>query len=77
MTFGYKFIYFFRFKYYRDASKVKPEELRELERMKVKPDVTLEEAYETVKNMDIDNWEQIRGPRPWEEPETLSQTKRK
>lgn len=44
-----------------------PEELRELEKMKKKSDVTIEEEYEKVKEMDIDNWKQVRGPRPWEE----------
>lgn len=31
---------------------------------------TLEEEYEKIKKMDIDNWENIRIPRPWEEPST-------
>lgn len=67
----------FRFKYFVDRTKVSQEELRELDRIKAKPEVTLEEAFEEVKNMDIDNWEQIRGPRPWEEPETVQQKKQK
>ncbi|CAH0724945.1 unnamed protein product, partial [Brenthis ino] len=29
--------------------------------------VTLEEAYEEIKSLDIDNWENKRGPRPWEQ----------
>ncbi|XP_013183697.1 cytochrome c oxidase assembly protein COX16 homolog, mitochondrial [Amyelois transitella] len=36
--------------------------------------VTLEDTYEEIKNLDIDNWENKRGPRPWEEP--TSQTKK-
>lgn len=28
---------------------------------------TIEVQYEKLKTMDIDNWEQVRGPRPWEE----------
>lgn len=35
--------------------------------MKKPGEVTLESEYEKVKDLDIDNWEQIRGPRPWEE----------
>lgn len=31
------------------------------------PEITLESVYEKIKDMDIDNWEQVRGPRPWEE----------
>lgn len=44
-----------------------PQEVSALNKAKAKQDVTLEEVYEKVKNMDIDNWEQVRGPRPWEE----------
>lgn len=44
---------------------------KELERLGIeikKPgEVTLESEYEKIKDMDIDNWKQIRGPRPWEE----------
>ncbi|XP_032514267.1 cytochrome c oxidase assembly protein COX16 homolog, mitochondrial [Danaus plexippus] len=29
-------------------------------------EVTLESAYEDIKKLDIDNWENKRGPRPWE-----------
>jgi len=35
-----------------------------------KKKVTLEEEYEKIKEVDIDSWENIRGPRPWEEPQT-------
>ncbi|CAG4935131.1 cytochrome c oxidase assembly protein COX16 homolog, mitochondrial [Colias croceus] len=27
---------------------------------------TLEDAYEEIQKLDIDNWENKRGPRPWE-----------
>lgn len=30
-------------------------------------EITLESEYEKMKEMDIDSWEQVRGPRPWEE----------
>ncbi|KAK7792999.1 hypothetical protein R5R35_013180 [Gryllus longicercus] len=36
--------------------------------IKEKQAVSLETAYEEIKKMDIDNWHNIRGPRPWEEP---------
>ena len=35
--------------------------------MKNPEDVTLESEYEKVKKLDIDSWENKRGPRPWEE----------
>ncbi|CAH0559686.1 unnamed protein product [Brassicogethes aeneus] len=49
-------------------SKVNPDELKKhgIE-MKKPGEVTLESEYEKIKNLDIDNWEQVRGPRPWEE----------
>jgi len=30
-------------------------------------EVTLEKEFEKIQKMDIDNWENKRGPRPWEE----------
>ncbi|XP_069677320.1 cytochrome c oxidase assembly protein COX16 homolog, mitochondrial [Periplaneta americana] len=38
-------------------------------KMKKPGEVTLESEYEKIKKLDIDNWENIRGPRPWEENE--------
>lgn len=35
--------------------------------MKDPSEISLEKEYEKLKDLDIDNWEQIRGPRPWEE----------
>nr|CAG4643876.1 EOG090X04DO [Lepidurus arcticus] len=34
--------------------------------MKKKEEVNLENVYETIKNVDIEHWENKRGPRPWE-----------
>lgn len=49
-------------------SQITPEEMKKhgIE-MKKPGEVTLETEYEKIKNLDIDNWEQVRGPRPWEE----------
>ncbi|KAL4710997.1 hypothetical protein ACJJTC_017962 [Scirpophaga incertulas] len=33
-------------------------------------DVTLESVYEDIQQLDIDNWENKRGPRPWETNQT-------
>lgn len=35
--------------------------------MKKPGEVTIETEFEKIKKLDIDNWEQVRGPRPWEE----------
>ncbi|CAK9806653.1 Cytochrome c oxidase assembly protein COX16 homolog, mitochondrial [Anthophora quadrimaculata] len=40
--------------------------------IKMKKLATLEEEYEKIKKMDIDNWENVRIPRPWEEPNSES-----
>ncbi|KAG6795469.1 cytochrome c oxidase assembly protein COX16, mitochondrial [Apis mellifera caucasica] len=36
--------------------------------IEMKKSSTLEEEYEKIKILDIDNWENVRIPRPWEEP---------
>jgi hypothetical protein len=35
--------------------------------MKEPSEVTLEKVYDTIKELDIDNWEPKRIPREWEE----------
>ncbi|XP_055637879.1 cytochrome c oxidase assembly protein COX16 homolog, mitochondrial [Toxorhynchites rutilus septentrionalis] len=40
--------------------------------MKKPEEVTLETEFEKIKALDIDNWESVRGPRPWED-ETMQQ----
>lgn len=49
-------------------STLRPEEFEAFGIEKKQPgEVTMETEYEKVKSLDIDNWEPIRGPRPWEE----------
>ncbi|XP_045617142.1 cytochrome c oxidase assembly protein COX16 homolog, mitochondrial [Procambarus clarkii] len=40
-------------------------------KMKDHSDVTLETEFEKVKKIDVDTWENVRGPRPWEEGNQL------
>lgn len=40
-------------------------------KMKDQKDVTLETEYEKVAQIDTSNWENVRGPRPWEEGNKL------
>ncbi|XP_023026964.1 cytochrome c oxidase assembly protein COX16 homolog l(3)neo43 [Leptinotarsa decemlineata] len=50
------------------VSKVRPEEFEKYGiEMKKPGEVTIETEFEKMKKLDIDNWEQVRGPRPWEE----------
>lgn len=50
------------------VSQVRPDEVKKYGiEMKKPGEVTLESEYEKIKKLDIDNWEQVRGPRPWEE----------
>ncbi|XP_012058071.1 PREDICTED: cytochrome c oxidase assembly protein COX16 homolog, mitochondrial [Atta cephalotes] len=37
--------------------------------MKSPEEITLEKEYEKLEKLDLDNWKNIRIPRPWEEPE--------
>lgn len=44
--------------------------------MKPPEEVTIEAEYEKLKKIDIDNWENVRGPRPWEEGSIEANIKR-
>ncbi|KAF2900876.1 hypothetical protein ILUMI_05281 [Ignelater luminosus] len=60
-----------KYQFGRQQSAVNPAELKkEGIEVKDRKELTLEAQYEEIKKLDIDNWEQVRGPRPWE-PETL------
>ncbi|XP_072938105.1 cytochrome c oxidase assembly protein COX16 homolog, mitochondrial [Epargyreus clarus] len=52
-------------------SKVKGITKEEAEKMGLhrQREVTLEKSYEEIQKLDIDNWENKRGPRPWESNE--------
>lgn len=58
----------YRYKY-RKVKEASAEDLQEIGIHLKRPteEITLEGEYEKLKEMDIDNWEQVRGPRPWEE----------
>uniref|UniRef100_A0A1A9UZ38 Cytochrome c oxidase assembly protein COX16 homolog, mitochondrial n=1 Tax=Glossina austeni TaxID=7395 RepID=A0A1A9UZ38_GLOAU len=66
-SFGLQKFSVLRYKYSRQQT-VTPEE-RELVgvNMKKPEDVTIEREFEKIKKLDIGNWENIRGPRPWKE----------
>ncbi|KAJ6636710.1 Cytochrome c oxidase assembly protein COX16 like, mitochondrial [Pseudolycoriella hygida] len=65
-SFGLKEFQNIKFKYFRNTS-VSPEVMAKYGiDMKKKGEVTLETEFEKVKQIDIDNWTNIRGPRPWE-----------
>ncbi|CAK9830656.1 Cytochrome c oxidase assembly protein COX16 homolog, mitochondrial [Anthophora retusa] len=44
----------------------------EIKGIKMKKLATLEEEYEKIKKVNIDNWENVRIPRPWEEPNSTN-----
>ncbi|XP_011698857.1 PREDICTED: cytochrome c oxidase assembly protein COX16 homolog, mitochondrial [Wasmannia auropunctata] len=56
---------------YKSTSEVKLRD--ELEKkgfqLKQPEEITLEKEYEKLEKIDLDNWENIRVPRPWEESE--------
>nr|XP_009688170.1 PREDICTED: cytochrome c oxidase assembly protein COX16 homolog, mitochondrial [Struthio camelus australis] len=45
------------------------------EKLKEK-NVTLESEYQKLEKSDLDNWENIRGPRPWEDSKTVQKQRR-
>lgn len=66
-SFGLKEFAQLRYQFSR-KSQISPDELEKHGiKMKKPGEVTLETEYDKIKNLDTDNWEQIRGPRPWEE----------
>uniref|UniRef100_A0A1A9UNQ3 Cytochrome c oxidase assembly protein COX16 homolog, mitochondrial n=1 Tax=Glossina austeni TaxID=7395 RepID=A0A1A9UNQ3_GLOAU len=53
---------------YSGQQTVTPEEMELVGvNMKKPEDVTIEREFEKIKKLDIENWENIRGLRPWEE----------
>ncbi|XP_055677011.1 cytochrome c oxidase assembly protein COX16 homolog, mitochondrial [Lutzomyia longipalpis] len=66
-SFGLREFTTLRYEFSRNKE-VSPEEMKKLGiSMKKTGEVTLESEYEKVKTLDIDNWDNKRGPRPWEE----------
>ncbi|XP_037717163.1 cytochrome c oxidase assembly protein COX16 homolog, mitochondrial [Drosophila subpulchrella] len=61
---------------YAKKQPVTPEEMKKYGvSMKNRQEVTLESEYDKVKSVDIENWENKRGPRPWEEENQPSTAK--
>lgn len=64
----FAFLHFpFRFQYYVKPPIRQDEMESQGIHMKGKGEVTIDTEYEKIKSIDLDNWEQKRGPRPWEE----------
>lgn len=64
------FNYYYNYRYkYRKVTEASEEDLAQFGIQVKTPteEITLEREYEKLKEMDIDSWEQVRGPRPWEE----------
>lgn len=57
-----------RYKFGKKTSAIDRDELEKIGiKLKKPEEVTLEAEYEKLKSVNIDNWEQKRIPRPWEE----------
>lgn len=57
---------------------ITPEQLEKETGVKAKKEkVTMETVYEEFKKSNLDNWENIRGPRPWEDSKTVQDEQRK
>lgn len=74
----FSFLAKIRYKY-RKVSEASEDDLKALGfKMKISnEEITLESEYEKLKELDIDNWEQKRGPRPWEEEQQKTQNQTK
>ena len=63
---------FAKIRYEYRRSQLLPKEVAEAGiKMRKPEEVTLEKEFEKLQKLDIDNWENIRGPRPWEEEEKV------
>ncbi|XP_008576900.1 PREDICTED: cytochrome c oxidase assembly protein COX16 homolog, mitochondrial [Galeopterus variegatus] len=58
---------FSQIRYDAVKSKIDPELEKKLKMSKV----SLESEYEKIKDSTFDDWKNIRGPRPWEDPDLL------
>ncbi|XP_020842069.1 cytochrome c oxidase assembly protein COX16 homolog, mitochondrial isoform X1 [Phascolarctos cinereus] len=58
---------FSQIRYDAVKAKLDPELEEKLKRNKV----SLESEYEKIKDSTFDDWKNIRGPRPWEDPDLL------
>ncbi|KAF0297883.1 hypothetical protein FJT64_004746 [Amphibalanus amphitrite] len=59
---------------YRRQRPIEPDEAAKYGiRMKNKEEVRLDKQYEEVKQVEIDSWENKRGPRPWEESAAMDE----
>ncbi|XP_067137778.1 cytochrome c oxidase assembly protein COX16 homolog, mitochondrial [Centruroides vittatus] len=72
-SFGLKQFTSLRYEFQRSGF-ISNREIEESE-LKKKEKVTLESEYEKVKEMDIESWENVRGPRPWEDTSALQRMK--
>lgn len=70
-SFGLKEFAQLRYQFSRNKA-ITREALEEMSGVEMKPkkEVTLEKLYEEIKQIDIDHWESVRLPRPWEETGT-------
>ncbi|XP_012272609.1 cytochrome c oxidase assembly protein COX16 homolog, mitochondrial [Orussus abietinus] len=59
---------------YRNVAPVREELERTGVKLRDRKETTIEAAYEKLKEVDLDNWENKRIPRPWEEEEANQAT---
>ncbi|KAH0948916.1 hypothetical protein HN011_008065 [Eciton burchellii] len=69
-SFGLREFTELRYRYKRTNEYVMRNELQKKGiEMKQPSEITLEKEYEKLKTLDLDNWQNIRIPRPWDESE--------
>ncbi|XP_070578512.1 cytochrome c oxidase assembly protein COX16 homolog, mitochondrial-like [Ptychodera flava] len=56
--------------------KIDPEVEERLKKGKKDAKITLEGEYEKMQEQDLDNWTNIRGPRPWEDSKEIQDAQR-
>ncbi|XP_013073404.2 cytochrome c oxidase assembly protein COX16 homolog, mitochondrial-like isoform X1 [Biomphalaria glabrata] len=61
---------------FRQGKKLTPEEAEKLGIKTVDADAVCEEMLKEIEKKDLDDWQNIRGPRPWEDSKTMQAQQR-
>ncbi|XP_059140130.1 cytochrome c oxidase assembly protein COX16 homolog, mitochondrial-like isoform X2 [Physella acuta] len=62
---------------FRNSKRLSKEEAEELGFKTVSVDTEIEKMLKEIEEKDLDNWENIRGPRPWEDSKSVQIESRK
>ncbi|XP_074643720.1 cytochrome c oxidase assembly protein COX16 homolog, mitochondrial-like [Tubulanus polymorphus] len=74
-SFGLRYFTSLRYEFSRKKA-ITEEEAEEFGLQMRKEKVTLDSEYKRLQEMELDTWDNIRGPRPWEDSKTVQDAQR-